>query len=308
MKYNAIPNTDLNVSSIALGTWVFSGDAWGEAEEKACMEAVDVAVDCGINFIDTAPIYGNGRAEIIVGKAIKGKREKTVIATKCGLIGSGKNISINLKPDSIKKEIDASLQRLGIDYIDLYQCHWPDPETPIEETMKAMAELQQKGKIRFIGVSNFDKPLLERALKVAPVVTLQNQYSMLDREIEPEILPFCNEKSVGVLAYGPLAGGILTGKYKEEPKLRGGDARSFFYKYYSGEKFRKVKQFLAHLNASNGSLNQLAINWVRQHPGVTSVICGGRNGIQVRQNAAAASWDLLPSEMEQIREWIKHDL
>lgn len=301
MKHNKIKNTDLEVSAIALGTWVFGGDAWGPSQEQACLEAVETAIDCGINLIDTAPVYGNGRSEILVGKAIRNKRDKVIVASKCGLIGSGKDITINLKPDSIRMEIDASLKRLQINHIDIYQCHWPDPETPIEETMGVMADLRQKGKIRYIGVSNFDKPLLERALKVAPVITLQNQYSLLEREIEPEVLPYCREKQVGVLAYGPLAGGILTGKYTQEPQFKGGDARSFFYGYYSGDKFRKVQKFLADLKTINVSLSQLAINWVRQQPGVVSVLSGCRNGAQVRQNVDAMAWDILPEDMEKIR-------
>ena len=152
MIYHQIPKTDLNVSTIALGTWVFSGDSWGKIDEQECIEAVSAAFDQGINFIDTAPIYGHGQAEIIVGKAIKNKRDEIILATKCGLTWEGGRITNNLTPSSIKCEIEDSLKRLQVDYIDLYQCHWPDQNTPIEQTLNALAQLKQKGKIRYFGI------------------------------------------------------------------------------------------------------------------------------------------------------------
>jgi aryl-alcohol dehydrogenase-like predicted oxidoreductase len=301
MNYKTIPNTDLKISSIALGTWVFGGDMWGGAKESDCMDAVSAAVDHGINLIDTAPIYGYGLAEDIVGRAIKGRRDKFLIATKCGLVGRGKNITNNLTPSSIKREVEESLRRLQIDAIDIYQCHWPDPRTPIEQTLKAMCKLKEQGKIKHIGVSNFDADLLREAVGFTQIVTLQNQYSLLERSIEESILPLTREKGVGVISYGPLAGGILSGKYNVQPGFKGMDARSFFYKYYQGQEFVKTKALLETLKGFGRPLNQIAINWVRQQKGVTSVIVGCRNARQVRQNVLSAAWELSEEQLQKIR-------
>jgi len=194
MQYNRIPNTDLEISAVSLGTWVFSGDCWGEAKAKDCVDAVAAAMDAGINLIDTAPIYGYGRAEEIVGQAIKGKRDKVVVATKCGLVGKGKNMANDLSPASIQKEVELSLKRLQVEVIDIYQCHWPDANTPIEETLTAMCRLKSEGKIKHIGVSNFDADLLRQAFEFTDIITLQNQYSLLDRSIEKTVLSVSSKK------------------------------------------------------------------------------------------------------------------
>lgn len=301
MKYQRIPNTDLNLSVVTLGTWVFGGDMWGGSKEQDCLDAVAMAADCGINVIDTAPIYGYGLSETIVGKAIKGKRDKFIIATKCGLLDQDKNIVNDLHPDSVRIEVEASLKRLQIDCIDIYQCHWPDPGTPIEDTMECMVELQKEGKIKYIGVSNFDVELLERAGAMTKIATLQNQYSILERSIEENVLPYSAEQGIGIISYGTLAGGILSGKYSSAPNFKGADVRSFFYKHYSGKNFDTVQEKLEKLKELNQPLNQVAINWCRQQKGITSAIVGARHPEQVRQNAAAAEWDLTESQIEMIK-------
>ena len=227
MKYRKLGTSDLVVSEVGLGTWVLGGDHWGHAEDEESIAAIHAALDSGINLIDTAPAYGRGHAEEIVGKAIKGRRARVIVATKCGVHRDGKKFSYSPKPDDIRKEIEDSLRRLGLDTIDLYQCHWPDPKTPVEETMREMLKMRDAGKIRHIGVSNFDVPLLERALAVAPVVSLQPHYSLLERKVEQSILPFCREKKIGIISYGTLGSGILTGKYVEPPCFSKGDCRSF---------------------------------------------------------------------------------
>lgn len=306
MKYTEIAGTDLTISSLGLGTWVLGGDMWGGAEEADGVAAVQTALDLGVNLIDTAPIYGYGISEKIVGRAIKGrKRSDIIIATKCGLVGKGREIKNDLSPESIRREIEQSLKNLQTDYIDLYQCHWPDPHTPVELTLKEMMKLKNEGKIRYIGVSNFDLTLLKKAAELAPILTLQSQFSMLERTLEKDILPFCRDKGIGVLSYGPLAGGILTGKYKEPPQLAKADARSFFYKHYRGENFNKVRTFLTHLASLGHPLNELALNWVCQQPGIVGVLTGCRNPEQVKSNVAAASWQLTPQEMTQINDWLK---
>jgi len=298
MKYNQIPNTNLKVSAMCLGTWVWGGDCWGGAKEEDCLSAMEEAFASGINFIDTAPIYGSGVSESIVGKGIKGKREKVVLATKCGLSAKGTTIFNDLSPKGIEKEIDVSLKRLNTDYIDLYQCHWPDPKVPIEKTIEALLKIKSQGKIKYIGVSNFDPALLKKASQLTTIVTLQSQLSLLDRNLEKDVLPFCHEKSIGFLAYGPLAGGILSGKYQKQTDFAQNDARSFFYKFYSGQGFQKYKRLNEELKKINKPINQIAINWVRQQKGVVSALVGCRTAQHVRENVAALNWDLTQAELE----------
>ncbi|MFH1359841.1 MAG: aldo/keto reductase [Candidatus Omnitrophota bacterium] len=298
MEYIKIPKTDLNVSAITLGTWVFGGESWGGAKDEESIQAVHQAIECGINTIDTAPIYGDGHSEEIVGKAIKNRRDQVILATKCGLIKKGKQVLIDLSPASVQKEIDDSLRRLNVDQIDLYQCHWPDKNTPIQETMETLLALKDKKKIRYIGVSNFDLNLLKESRKNADVVTQQVQYSMLERSIEKDILPYCQKQEIGILTYGVLAGGILSGKYAQEKNFQGSDARSFLYPYYRGEKFIQTKACVDAIRKIGKPPYETAINWVRQQPGVTSVIVGCRNAEQVRMNAQAAQWTLSEDQIQ----------
>ncbi len=300
MKQINLNNTDLKVSPLTLGTWVFGGDMWSGSQEQDSLDAVAAAIDLGFAMIDTAPIYGMGQTEKIVGRAIKGRRDKVTIATKCGLVKDGGRIRTDLSPESIYQEIDQSLSRLGIEQIDLYQCHWPDPKTPLEKTMEALLKIRDQGKIRYIGVSNFDRPLLEEALKYAPVVTMQNQYSLLERGIEKGVLPSCREKGVGVICYGPLAGGILTGKYREPRHFAKGDARNFFYKFYEGPAFEKVQALLEKMEGTGHPLSETALNWVRQQNGVASVLVGCRNSEQVKKNAAALEWNLDETQLAEL--------
>lgn len=300
MLYHKIPNTSVEISVIGLGTWILGGDVWGGSSEKSSIEAIETALNQGINFIDTAPIYGNGQAERIVGQAIKGKREKVVLATKCGLVTQGKKVLINLSADSIKREVEESLKRLQVDYIDLYQCHWPDPNTPIEWTFDALTQLKEEGKIRYIGVCNFPLDLLRRSSLLADVVTLQSQYSLLERSLENELIPFCGQEGIGVVAYGVLGGGILTGKYTSLPRFPEGDARSFFYRFYEKEKFERIQRTLQALQKYSRPLNQIAINFVRQQPAVRTVLVGCRTAQQVLDNVGAVHWQLSTDEMQSL--------
>ena len=298
MKYSIIPGTNEQVSSIGLGTWVFGGENWGGSKESESLEAVEKAFELGVSFIDTAPFYGDGLSEIIIGKVIKGRRDKAFLATKCGVIRSNGRIFKSLAPDSIALEIDLSRGRLGVEMIDLYQCHWPDENTPIEKTMDVLLKLQQKGIIRYIGVSNFDLELLRKARAAAPVKTLQVPYSLLVRGIEKELLPFCRENQIGVITYGSLGGGILSGKYSQKPRFSKWDARSMFYKFFEGAKFTDTLRSINKLKSFGRPLNQLALNWVRQQPGVMTVLAGCRTAEQVTGNAVAVEWDLTADEME----------
>lgn len=305
MKYIEIFPSGQKVSQLALGTWVFSGTNWGGTGQEGCMAAVHAALDCGINLIDTAPIYGYGLAETIVGKAIKGRRDKVVLATKCGLSGRGKGIYCDLKPKTIAQEIEGSLKRLQTDHVDIYQCHWPDDHTPIRETLHALLKLKDQAKIRHIGLSNFELSRLKEADGITDIVTLQSPLSILDRGLKDDILPFCHEKNIGVLTYGSLGGGILSGKYNEEKKFPSADARSFFYKFYVGDKFQRIRNFLNKLEDFDLPLNQIALNWARCQPGVASVITGARNAQQVKQNVESIKWDMSFEQLDVIEQLLK---
>jgi aryl-alcohol dehydrogenase-like predicted oxidoreductase len=280
---------------------VLGGDHWGKTDDAVSVAAIRAALDEGINLIDTAPAYGAGHAEEIVGTAIAGRRGDAVIATKCGVHREGSRFRFVLKPAEVRKELEQSLRRLGVDAIDLYQCHWPDPETPVEETMAEMLRIKDEGKIRHIGVSNFAVPLLERALAAAPVASLQPHYSLLERKIEKEILPFCRERRIGVLAYGSLGSGVLTGKYSQPPCFSRGDCRSFFYPFYKEPYWSRTQLLLAEMRTiaekRRASVAEVAINWVNGQEGVTSALVGARTPQQAAANARAGDWELTSEEL-----------
>ncbi len=295
MRYVDVPGTKEKVSVIGLGTWVFGGEHWGGADDEGCVEAVRESLGLGMNFIDTAPFYTDGKAEQLVGRGIKGLRDKAFIATKCGLVRENGRIRHDLSPASVSREADASLRRMDCGTIDLYMCHWPDPATPVEVTMDVMLKLRAEKKIRYIGVSNFDLQLLKRVCRVAPVSTLEVQYSLLQREVEAELLPFCRDRGIGVIAYGVLGGGILTGKYARIPSFGKNDARRLFYAHFEGEKLRKAQKIIQEMQVFGRPLNEVALSWVGRQPGVMTALAGCRNVRQVRENAAAADVEL-PSE------------
>ncbi len=298
--------SDLNFSSITLGTWVFGGTSWGGADDTECVRVIHAAIDQGVSCIDTAPIYSHGESERIIGKALAGKRDKIVLATKCGLIRNpdGPGVVHNLNRSEILNQVEGSLRRLKTDYIDLYQCHAPDPDMNSEEVMQTLNQLKDEGKIRAIGVSNFSPKQVEECLRYADVITCQDQYSLLDRRVEEGITDLVRQKNMGILAYGPLAGGVLTGKYKDEPDFGGADCRTFFYQYYKGDAFQKVRQILDELEGLGHPLCELAINWVRQQKGVASVIVGCRTVEQLEKNLVALRWELSTQELEKIDEII----
>ncbi len=303
MRYVTLTGTEEQISAITLGTWVFGGDMWGGAREEESVSAVKAALDNGVTSIDTAPIYGTGLSETVVGKAIRGRRDNVFLVTKCGLVKSGGKITNCLKPFSVEREVDDSLRRLQTDRIDLYLCHWPDPDTPLEETLQSLMKIRGKGKIRHIGLSNYPKPLLEEAGKSADIRMLQAQYSLMERGLEKEDLPYCRSREIGVMTYGVLGGGILSGKYITPKDFERGDARSFFYKFYKGESFERARKLMEALKKMNRPLNQTAVNWVRQQSGVTTVIVGCRNEAQVKDNLKALEWELSTDELEEMSRW-----
>jgi aryl-alcohol dehydrogenase-like predicted oxidoreductase len=306
MEYRKLGKSDLNPSCLALGTWAFGGGSWwGRQKNQDSVETLYRALELGINFIDTAPVYGRGLSEEIIGKALKRKnlREKVIIATKVGLVWKGRNIFSDLSRKSILKEFEDSLRRLKIEWIDLYQVHWPDPLTPIQETAETMCDLYQKGKIKAIGVSNFSVEQMEEFMKYSPLHCLQPPYNMFKREIEAEILPFCQEQAMGVIVYSPLHSGILTGKFFFGEKIPSDKARST-NPDLKKEYFQINKEFMIKLkeiaSAYGKTLSQLALNWVISKPGITSAIVGARKASQIEENVGAVDWKLSKEDLEKI--------
>jgi aryl-alcohol dehydrogenase-like predicted oxidoreductase len=282
------------------------GDFWGKSDDDASIDTIRASLDAGINTIDTAPVYGNGHSEEIVGKAIKGrKREDIIIATKCGIDIVGKT-GRNSSPELLYKEIDASLKRLGTDYVDLYQVHWPDPNTPLEETFTALSKIVESGKVRYVGVSNYSPEQMEEASKYCEIVSLQPPYSLLQREIEDEILPYCIEKGIGVLSYGSIGAGALTGKFKTRPIFNDDDRRDKFYDFFSEENWPKTAALvdvLREIADSRGKpVVHVAINWVLKQEGITVALVGARTPEQAIMNAGAGEWSLSDEENKMIND------
>jgi len=285
-------NTDFVVSPVAMGTWAIGGLRFGAVDDDESIRTINHALDVGVNFFDTAPIYGFGHSEEILGEALLGKRHQAVIATKCGLRWNRKGkIRHDLSPHSIREEVDASLGRLRTDYIDLLQIHWPDPDTPLEKSMKALEDIRRSGKVRWVGCSNFDVPLLEQGLACGQLATLQPPYHLFRRDIETEILPYCQQHDIGVLVYEPIAKGLLSGKYDTKSTFEKGDIRkrnTFFQPEMMTRCLEVVETLKDSAKALGVTLAQLAIAWVLHHPAVHVAITGAKHPEQIASNAAAA--------------------
>ena len=326
MNYRTLGESGIEASVVGMGTWVTGGGAvWGEdPDDSESIRAIHASIDADVNLIDTAPAYGFGRSEEVIGKAIKGKRDKVVIATKCGLWwdderGSyfcefdGRPIRRSLRPDTIREELDMSLKRLGIETIDLYQTHWPaiDPEkTPIAETMDCLMDLNREGKIRAIGVSNVSLEELKENEAEGVVDTNQPRYSMLFRQIEEGILPFCIQRNISTLAYMPLEQGLLTGKVGMDRKFAEKEWRSNqdWNPWFKLDNRKRILDLLASWSdlteKYSCTLAQLTIAWTFSQPGVTHVLCGARTAVQAIENAKAGALELDPADITRIREEI----
>jgi aryl-alcohol dehydrogenase-like predicted oxidoreductase len=287
---------------------------WGGADERDAVKAIQAALDQGITLIDTAPAYGLGRSEELVGEAIAGRRDRVVLATKCGLVWhtdggrfffdqGGKPVHRYLGGDSVRYELEQSLKRLKTDYVDLYQTHWQDPTTPIQETMSALLDLKRQGKIRAIGVSNATVDDIGQYRRLGPVDTDQEKYSLLDRGMEGALLPYCREQGIAVLAYSPLANGLLTGKIGPERKFTGDDLRRTNPRF-SVENRVRIQTTLEQIRpiaASHGlTLGQLVIAWTLAQPGLTHALVGARSPQQAVENAGAADAILSAEEIAEI--------
>jgi len=304
MEYRTLGSSALKVSVVGLGTWALGDDFWGSVNDSDSIMAIHAAIDVGINLIDTAPAYGAGHSEEVVGKAIRDRRDKVVLATKVGILRTKGSFVRNLKPESVRTEVDDSLRRLGTDVIDLWQIHWPDASTPLEETIGEIIRIREQGKIRYLGVSNFDVELIERTRALTEVVSLQPHYSLLERTIDKELLPYCADQKIGILGYGTLAGGLLTGKFKEIPKFQAGDHRDDFYHFFKEPVFGKVQKLLGVLGdvarERGKTVAQVAINWAISQRGITSALVGAKSATQAQQNAVAGEFTLTDAELAQI--------
>lgn len=308
MRFKQFGSTGLKVSEISLGTWAYGNDFWGEVDDQNSIDTIHKAIELGVNIIDTAPAYGDGHSEEIVGKAIKGHRDELVITTKCGILPRHPDGSVNkcLKPESLLKEIDASLKRLDIDVIDVYLLHWPDVNTPLEETAETMASIKASGKIKHFGVSNFNIEQIETIEKYIPVEVFEPHYSMLFRD-NVDIMKYCEEKDKAVMVYGGLAGGLLTGKFKEIPKFGDHDNRAGFYPFFQEPEWSKVQAFLGKLreiaDGYGRPLSQLAINYLAQKSYVSNVIVGAKRPDQMEENAKTMEWMLSDADLERIESY-----
>ena len=319
MEMRKLGKSGIEVSTIALGTWAMGGGPWwGNQDDNESISAIHAAMDQGINLIDTAPAYYFGHSEEVIGKALKGCRDKVVLATKCGQIWDkkegaywythdGADIYICQEPATIRREIEKSLVRLQTDYIDLYQPHVPAREplkTPVEDSMAMLMQLKDEGKIRAIGICNEETSVLPKWIAAGDLATCQNKYSMLDRALEKDFIPFCREHSIGVLPYSPLEQGILTGRFTMDTKIGKTEYRNEI-PWYQPEKRRLVIDMLngwKSLTDKYGcTVAQLVIAWTVAQPGVTSVLCGARKVKNVMENAAAGKLHLEDADIAKIR-------
>ena len=304
MERRRLGTTELELTTIGLGTWVFGG-RWGGAEDADSVAACHAALDAGINWIDTADIYGQGRAEQIVGKVVRERKDDVIVATKAGVAWDLSSGSLQIwreaSADYLRMSLERSLTALGLDHVDLFQVHWPVQGVSADETIGALVDLQTEGKIRAIGVSNYDRGFLERAHAASPIDSFQVGYHVFRDEIEAEELPWCADNHVGMLAYGPLAHGLLTGKMRADATFPANDWRAsseLFADDAFSDRVAAVGELAAIANEAGrpGGVAELAVAWVLRRPEVTSAIIGARNAEQARANAALAARALSEDE------------
>jgi aryl-alcohol dehydrogenase-like predicted oxidoreductase len=308
MEFVDIPGTSMRVSRIALGTWAIGGWMWGGSNESDAISTIHAALDRGINLIDTAPVYGFGRSEEIVGKALAagGRRKRVFIATKVGLDWKDGKPFRNARKARIIKEAEDSLRRLQTDVIDLYQVHWPDPHTPLAEVAEAMGELHRAGKVRAIGVSNFSPAQMEEFRKVAPLHTAQPPYNVFERAIEQDVLPYCRDRDIAVLAYGSLCRGLLSGSMSESSSFTGDDLRKNDPKFLAP----RFAQYLAAVEKLDRFARehygrrviQLAVRWVLDRGEMNIALWGARRADQLAPIADVVGWHIDSSAMAVIEQ------
>jgi aryl-alcohol dehydrogenase-like predicted oxidoreductase len=309
MQKRQLGKTDMQLTTVGLGTWAMGGPweyGWGPQDDDEAVAAVLEALDQGINWIDTAPAYGLGHSEELVGRALRQTTHKPYVATKCGILWNEKKERVvHLKRDSIRRECHDSLRRLGVERIDLYQMHWPDPEPDIEEAWEEMARLQKEGKVRYLGVSNYSVSQMERVAPIHPISSLQPPYSMLRRDVERELLDYCAKHRIGVIVYSPMQRGLLTGKFNAErlaalaPDDHRRRAPEFQEPQFSAT--LELVEGLKKIAERNGrTVAQLAVSWVLRRPEVTAAIVGARRPGQITETAPASDWNLGKKDIDEI--------
>jgi aryl-alcohol dehydrogenase-like predicted oxidoreductase len=314
MQKRRLGKTDLELTTVGLGTWAMGGPwqfGWGPQDDDEAIAAILAALELGINWIDTAPAYGNGHSEQIIGKALKQTSQKPIIATKCGILWNEKRQKVTcLKKDSVRAECHNSLKRLNVEVIDLYQMHWPDPNEDVEEGWEEMARLADEGKVRYLGVSNFNVEQIKRVQKIHPVASVQPPYSMLHREVEGELLDYCGQNNIGVVVYSPMQRGLLTGKFSAE-KLAGlpiDDHRRRNPDFHEPG-FSATMELVEHLKEIAGrggrTCAQLAVSWVLRRPEITAAIVGARRPEQIKETAPAGDWNLSQEDIMEVENLLR---
>ena len=310
MQTKRLGNSDLEITPIGIGAWAMGGGgwafSWGPQDDNDSIAAIHAALDAGLNWIDTAAVYGLGHSEEVVARALHGRSRKPYVFTKCARVWNERGeISKSLKADSIRRELEGSLRRLQVDTIDLYQIHWPEPEQEVEEGWTAMAQLQKEGKVRWIGVSNFQADHMRRAQVIAPITSLQPPYSIISPEIEDSVLPYTQANHIGVIVYSPMKSGLLTGSMTREriAAMTPDDIRQRTPNFQEPRLTRNLR--LADLLRTIGSRHgrtagEVAIAWTLRHPAVTAAIVGMRSAKQVGGVIGAAEFRLSPEEITEI--------
>jgi aryl-alcohol dehydrogenase-like predicted oxidoreductase len=310
METRRLGNSDLEITRIGFGAWAAGGSgwafAWGAQDDRDSISAIHAALDVGINWIDTAAVYGLGHSEQVVAQALEGRAKKPYVFTKCARAWNEKReIVKRLKADSIRGECEASLRRLRVDVIDLYQMHWPEPDEDIEEGWTTMVRLKEEGKVRWIGVSNFNVPQMDRIAKIAPITSLQPPYSLVNPAAGAEILPYCGRNNIGVIVYSPMGSGLLTGKMTLEriASLPSDDWRTRNPRFQEPALSRHLAaaDLLREIGKRHGaSAGEVAIAWTLANPNVTAAIVGARNARQIEETADAGRVKLTAADLAEI--------
>ena len=317
MQQRRLGKTDMQLTTVGLGTWAMGGPwqyGWGAQDDNDSVATIHKAIDKGINWIDTAPAYGLGHSEELIGQALRQTKHKPYVSTKCGLLWNNKKEKVScLERQSIRRECHASLERLGIETIDLYQMHWPDPDEEIEDAWEEMAQLVEEGKVRYLGASNYSVAQLERVGKIHPVASLQPPYSMLHREVEDELLAYCTQHDIGVVVYSPMQRGLLTGTFSPQrlTELAPDDHRlkhPDFQEPRFSATLALVEQLKKIAQRHGRTCAQLAISWVLRRREVTAAIVGARRPEQIAETVGAGDWNLSDDDIAEIEQLLAERL